>query len=66
MSASKGSYDIPIPLGLRVVCEDTEPIPFTAALGSAFFFAWRKSLGRKRGHPEISRVEESRPRARRS
>lgn len=66
MSGAKGSYDIPMPFGLRVVYEDTEHLPFTAAVGGNFFFAWRKSLGRKRGHPGISKLEALRPKPRKS
>jgi hypothetical protein len=66
MSGAKGSYDIPIPFGLRVVYEDTEHLPFAAAIGGNFFFAWRKSLGSKRGHPEISKLEAPCPKPRKT
>jgi hypothetical protein len=44
-----------MPIGLRPIYDAYEPIPFTAALGQAFSFGWRKELGRKRGHAEVAR-----------
>jgi hypothetical protein len=54
MSGLRGSYYIPIPIGLRPVYDAYEPIPYTAALGQAFSFGWRKEFGKKRGHAEVA------------
>ena len=53
---ARASYTIPIPAGLRPVSGAYEPVPFVVALGQAFSFGWRKELGKKRGHAEISRI----------
>ena len=54
MSGYRGSYYIPMPIGLRPIFSGYEPVPFTAALGQAFSFGWRKEFGKRRGHAEVS------------
>ncbi len=62
MSGFKGSYYIPIPCGLHAAFEDSGLIPFSAAVGRPFFFAWRKTLGAKQGRAEVSKADSLRPR----
>lgn len=62
---ARASYTIPLPMGLRPVSGAYEPVPFAVALGQAFSFGWRKQLGKKRGHAEISRIESAKGQARR-
>ena len=54
MSGFRGSYHIPMPIGLRPVFAASEPLPFTAALGQAFSFGWCKEIGSEGGHAEVS------------
>ena len=63
---ARASYTIPLPTGLRPVSGAYEPVPFVVALGQAFSFGWRKELGKKRGHAEVSRIESLKGAPRRS
>ncbi len=60
MSGYRASYTVPIPMGIHPIFGGYEPIPFTAALGQAFSFGWRKELGRKRGHAHVALIKEQR------
>ncbi len=66
MRGFRGSYHIPMPIGLRPIFSAFEPLPFTAALGQAFSFGWCKEIGNKAGHAEVARHPSRSARPRKS